>query len=166
MPRSGSWIFRIIAMLLFLGFLAMAQLQMHFLDFQGKAADSYPKDWPGGARNGRLAPCKGTPNCVSSQSPGTPFFIDPIPAGQKDTMERLSEVIRKMPGARIVERSREYLRATFRSRFFGFVDDVEFLFDEKNKVIHFRSASRLGSSDFGVNRKRMEEIRSLFTSKP
>jgi uncharacterized protein (DUF1499 family) len=67
-----------------------------------------------------------------------------------------------MPRARVVKDEGNYMHAEFTSRIFRFVDDVEFVIDDAHKVIHFRSASRLGYSDFGVNRKRMEEIRKRF----
>ena len=56
----------------------------------------------------------------------------------------------------------DYIRAEFRSRIFQFVDDVEFLFENQGNVIHVKSASRTGYSDFGVNRKRVEKIRAAF----
>lgn len=70
-------------------------------------------------------------------------------------------VIESMPRATIVERGPRTLRAEFRSRIFRFVDDVQFEIDETKQTIEFRSASRVGRKDFGVNRKRMETIRAL-----
>jgi uncharacterized protein (DUF1499 family) len=70
-----------------------------------------------------------------------------------------------MPRTTIVTLEEDYIRAEFKSRIFGFVDDVEFWFDDEQKVIHFRSASRVGYSDLGANRKRMEKIRERFHSK-
>jgi uncharacterized protein (DUF1499 family) len=63
-----------------------------------------------------------------------------------------------MPRSRLVSSRDGYLHAEFRSRLLGFVDDVEFSIDEAEQLIHFRSASRVGYSDLGVNRKRMEEF--------
>jgi uncharacterized protein (DUF1499 family) len=68
-----------------------------------------------------------------------------------------------MPRTDIVTLEEDYIHAECRSRIFGFVDDVEFWFDGANGVIHFRSASRMGYSDLGVNRKRMERIRKEFS---
>jgi uncharacterized protein (DUF1499 family) len=62
----------------------------------------------------------------------------------------------------IITKKDNYIHATFKSRIFRFVDDVEFYFDDKEKIVHFKSASRVGHSDLGVNRKRMEEIRKRF----
>jgi uncharacterized protein (DUF1499 family) len=64
---------------------------------------------------------------------------------------------------KVVTVKANYIHAEFRSRLFGFVDDVEFSFDEDPKTVHLRSASRTGYYDFGVNRKRMERIRAQFT---
>ncbi len=74
-------------------------------------------------------------------------------------MSRLKKVILSKPRTSIIEEKPNYLRAEFTSRIFRFVDDVEFLFDDSLKYIHVRSASRIGRSDLGVNRKRIEEIR-------
>ncbi len=90
--------------------------------------------------------------------------MDPIPyVGDADAaLTRLKAVLAARPRTTVVEQSGDYLRAEAVSRVFRFVDDVEFLLDRDAKAIHFRSASRLGRSDLGVNRKRMEEIRKAF----
>jgi uncharacterized protein (DUF1499 family) len=67
-----------------------------------------------------------------------------------------------MKRCRIIAMDDHYIHAEFTSAFFRFVDDVEFYFDSEAKIIHMRSASRIGYSDFGVNRKRLEKLRSLF----
>ena len=112
----------------------------------------------------RLAPCPRNPNCVSTQAPPGPQHMDPIPykGPLAEARERLEKVLRDHPRTRIVREEPGYLKAECRSAFFHFVDDVELLFDDEAKRIHFRSASRLGRKDFGVNRKRMEEIRAAF----
>lgn len=74
-------------------------------------------------------------------------------------MNRLRDILTNWPGARIVENSPEYLSVQFETRWLRFVDDAEFLLDPAAKVIHVRSASRLGRKDFGVNRARIEAIR-------
>ena len=112
----------------------------------------------------RLAPCPRNPNCVSTQAPPGPQHMDPIPYTGllAAARERLLKVLREHPRTRIVREEPDYLKAECRSAFFHFVDDVELLFDDGAKKIHFRSASRVGRKDFGVNRKRMEEIRAAF----
>lgn len=114
-----------------------------------------------GLVNGRLRPCPSSPNCVSTQAEDEGHRIAPF-RYQRDlatAIERLKEVVGGMSGARLVEERGGYLRFEFTSWLFRFVDDVEFLFDDASQTIHFRSASRVGYGDFGVNRKRMEEIR-------
>lgn len=112
----------------------------------------------------RLAACPETPNCVSTQATDGIHAMKPLPytSDTKEAMRVLIGVIRMMKRAEIVAQKENYLYAQFTSAFFRFVDDVEFSFNEERKIIHFRSASRLGKSDFGVNRKRMEEISSHF----
>jgi uncharacterized protein (DUF1499 family) len=80
----------------------------------------------------------------------------------EEARERLLRVLREHPRTTLVREEGDYLKAECRSAFFRFVDDVELVFDDAGKWIHFRSASRLGRKDFGVNRKRMEEIRRAF----
>jgi uncharacterized protein (DUF1499 family) len=113
---------------------------------------------------GRLAPCPRTPNCVSTQAPAGPQHMDPIPytGPLAQARAKLLEVLRNHPRTKIVIEEADYLKAECRSEIFRFVDDVEFLFDDAAKRIHFRSASHLGRKDFGVNRKRMEEITAAF----
>lgn len=120
-----------------------------------------------GVRNGRLAPCPTSPNCVSTQAEDREHWIAPISVTFQDPspIELLAELVREMPRTKIVEQSDVYLRAEFRSRVFRFCDDVEFYYEKDSGRIHFRSASRVGHSDLGVNRERMEHIRSLFLAK-
>jgi uncharacterized protein (DUF1499 family) len=84
--------------------------------------------------------------------------MEPLPYGDlEETRARLLALLGKK-NAKVVTVEPNYVHAEFRSAIFRFVDDVEFLFDDKAKRLHFRSASRLGRSDFGVNRKRMTEL--------
>ncbi len=112
----------------------------------------------------RLAPCPRTPNCVSTQASAGPQHLEPIPyVGQlAAARDRMLKILRDRPRTTIVREEADYLKAECRSALFRFVDDVEILFDDAAKRIHFRSASRVGRSDFGVNRNRMEEIRAAF----
>ena len=113
----------------------------------------------------RLKPCPDSPNCASSLSSDPRHRVAPIvytgsPAGAR---ERLLGVIRSMPRARIRSHEGPCLHVEFTSAVFGFVDDVEFFIDEAEKVIHVRSASRVGYWDLGANRRRVEEIRRMMT---
>ncbi len=75
-------------------------------------------------------------------------------------MAKLVALVKAMPRTTIVDSTDNYLYAEFASKLMGFVDDVEFYLDPAESVIQVRSASRLGESDLGVNRKRLEEIRA------
>ena len=110
-----------------------------------------------GVKDGKLAPCPGSPNCVSSQSADPQFNIDPLPP---ITIADLKTIVANMERTTIIEETDNYLYAEFKSKLMGYVDDVEFYLDSDANVIQVRSASRLGKSDLGVNRKRIEEIRS------
>ncbi len=119
---------------------------------------------PAGPDGGGLAPCPGTPNCVSSQSTDQRHAVAPLryEGAAGAAMQRLIEVIRGMKRARITTVRERYLHAEFTSLIFRFVDDVEFLLEEETQTIHLRSASRVGTSDLGVNRRRVEAIRSRY----
>jgi uncharacterized protein (DUF1499 family) len=114
-----------------------------------------------------LPPCPKSPNCVSTEAPreDTQHFIEPIPytGSAAEARQQLLDVIAAMPRTEIVTAEESYLHATFTSQVFRFVDDVQFVIDDASKMIHFRSAARLGQGDMGVNRDRMEEIRTRFT---
>jgi uncharacterized protein (DUF1499 family) len=114
-----------------------------------------------GVANDRLAPCPETPNCVCTQATDDEHRIDPIAFTEPSerAVERVKAAIGSIPRMKIVEEKDHYIRAEARSLIFRFVDDVEFLIDPEAKLIHFRSASRAGRSDLGVNRRRMELIR-------
>lgn len=117
-----------------------------------------------GVTGGRLAACPDSPNCVSSQSADPRHAIDPLryEGTAPKARERLVKALAGMKRARIVTAEERYIHAEFTSAFFRFVDDAAFLLDEGNRTIHVRSAARVGYSDFGVNRRRMEEIRTRF----
>jgi uncharacterized protein (DUF1499 family) len=115
-----------------------------------------------GVRAGRLAPCPEKPNCVSTQATDAAHRVAPISyAGTgAETMARLNSILAAMPRVTVITESADYLHAECKSALLGFVDDLELYVDNAAKVVHMRSASRLGYSDLGVNRKRLEEIRS------
>ena len=112
----------------------------------------------------KLAPCPNSPNCVSSQSVDAKHAVAPL--RYSGTIEaathRLLDIIRAQKRAKIVQISGNYMHAEFTSALFGFVDDVEFLIDDTAKVIHVRSASQVGYYDLGVNRQRVNNLRSRF----
>jgi uncharacterized protein (DUF1499 family) len=113
-----------------------------------------------GVSNGKLAACPGSPNCVNSQGDDAKSKIASLP---NVAISRIKEVIESMERSKIISETDNYLYAEFTSKLMGYVDDVEFYLDNSANVVHVRSASRLGKSDLGVNRKRIEEIRAKLT---
>ncbi|MDZ8140252.1 MAG: DUF1499 domain-containing protein [Nostoc sp. DedQUE04] len=114
-----------------------------------------------GVDNGHLSSCPASNNCVVSQNADETHAIDPIPyhVDRNAAREILLKVIGVVPRTEIVEQTDNYIHALSKSRIFKFVDDVEFYLPPNESVIHLRSASRVGESDLGVNRRRAEQIR-------
>ena len=117
-----------------------------------------------GVKAGRLAPPKRTPNCVSSQADASDaeHYVAPIAfkGSALDAMAAVRKAVESMQGSTVIRDEGNYFYAEFRTKVMRFVDDVEFVFDGKAGLIHVRSASRLGRRDFGVNRARVEALRS------
>ena len=115
-----------------------------------------------GVSEAGLAPCPSSPNCVSSDARDTGHGVDALrfapPAGE--AWDAAREVVLNLPRTRIVDEQPAYLRAECRSAFFGFVDDLELQLRPSTGVIAVRSASRIGYFDLGVNRRRVERIRT------
>ncbi len=114
-----------------------------------------------GVRDGRLKPSPGTPNAVCSQARDGRHEIAPLTYATtaQRAMEALVGIVEATARTRIVSRTSDYLYAEYASTLLGFVDDVEFWFEPNTKLIQVRSASRVGHSDFGVNRARIEAVR-------
>jgi uncharacterized protein (DUF1499 family) len=114
-----------------------------------------------GLQDGQFAPCPDQPNCVVSQGADEAHQIDPIPYNRDRAAahDLLVKVLGVVPRTEIVAQTDDYIRAKATSRLMGFVDDLEFYFPKEESVIHLRSAARLGESDLGVNRRRLEQIR-------
>lgn len=112
---------------------------------------------------GQLAPCEDRPNCVSTQSASKTHAIVPFTYSKslQDAMNSLRQEVLKMPRSSLVKIEGAYMHFEFRSRVIQAIDDVEFYFDDQTKTVQFRSATRLGHSDWGENRKRMEQIRNV-----
>ena len=108
-------------------------------------------------------PCPDTPNCVSSLAMDPAKKVEPFPlrGDTSRSLELLTGVIRSMPRTTIVSTSADRIEAEFRS-LLGFVDDILFVVNSDEDVIHVRSASRKGSWDLGVNRRRVERIRRKY----
>lgn len=119
-----------------------------------------------GLKDGRFAPCPDKPNCVSTFASDEEHKIEPISftGSAAEAKARLKAVLAKMSRAHIVSEKENYLHVEFTSLIWRFVDDVQFYIDDNAKLIHFKSASRIGHSDLGANRNRMEKIRKLFVA--
>ncbi len=132
---------------------------------QGSAPDDL------GVRDGRLKPPSASPNSVSSQAqlhPQHPRHVEAQIAPLRYTGDgaaafaHLQGLMEATPGATIVKREAGYLYATYTTSVLRFVDDVEFWLDPAGGAIQVRSASRLGKSDLGANRARIEALREKF----
>jgi uncharacterized protein (DUF1499 family) len=119
-----------------------------------------------GVRDGRLAPCPNTPNCVCSYDADAQHKIEPLTyrSSASEAMVALKQIIQSLERTQIVTESDNYLYVEFTSKLMKFVDDVEFYAEPASQVIQVRSASRLGKSDLGVNRQRIELIRNKFAA--
>lgn len=156
----------------FVIWIALAVVAVLLVARFGAFSGSAPGDL--GVRDGKLKPPAKTPNSVSSQAelwPDAPqreaARIAPIALGGSDgkaTIEKIAQVVEDLPGAQIVEKRDDYLYARFTTSLLRFVDDVEFWFDPAAQVVQVRSASRIGRTDFGVNRARIENIRARLTT--
>jgi len=158
MPR---WTLYVAAGLLLLALLGLAAGRLGML--AGKA----PADL--GVREGRLKAPSTSPNSVSSQAalwPGHPQLayasIAPlaVAGAAAAAMAKVRSVVESTPGARVVQANGDYLRAEFTTPLMRYTDDVEFWFDSAAGVVQVRSASRLGESDIGANRARVEALRA------
>lgn len=116
--------------------------------------------------DGRLRPCPDSPNCVCSEYREGDAFVEPFDdSGSAATAWRVLRRAVTETGGEIQQTRADYMRATYTTRFMRFVDDVEFRPAADEGVIHVRSASRVGHSDFGVNRRRVERLREVFRSR-
>jgi len=116
-----------------------------------------------GIKDGRLSACPASPNCVSSDAADDAHAVAPfqLVALPEQGWRAVRNAIGALPRTKIVTASDDYLHAECTSAVFGFVDDLELHLRPAEKLIAVRSASRLGYSDLGVNRKRVEGLRLL-----
>ncbi len=117
-----------------------------------------------GLKTGKFIDCPESPNCVSTFANTEDAKMDPISfsGSAQEAKAKLLQILSDTKRTNIIVDQDNYLHVEFTSAFFRFVDDVEFFIDDKSKKIHFRSASRLGYSDLGANRKRMDAIVSAW----
>mgnify|MGYP006169635247 FL=1 len=132
----------------------MKKSLLALLPFLSACAGEPPQDI--GVRDGRLIACPESPNCVSSYESSEEHSI----AALDGNLSQIQQILVAIDGANIVKQSSNYLYAEFTSSLMGYVDDVEFLYDAANNTTQVRSASRVGYSDMGANRSRIEAIRT------
>ncbi len=139
-----------------IGLLVVAVLLLVFRFFsEGTKSQSMSPDL--GLKNGQLMACPESPNCVSSYETSETHSTSSID-GDSATLSKLATYIEALEGAKIIEQTPEYVYATYQSKLFGFVDDLELYFDGEH--IQVRSASRVGYSDLGANLKRVEQLKA------
>lgn len=126
----------------------------------GSGCSSVPPKNLGVQENGTLADCPSSPNCVSSFAPASDktHFIAPLKADSED-WNMLRQYLKKKPRFKIVKHERDYIHVEATTSIMHFVDDLELLFQPAQKLIQVRSASRIGYSDFGKNRSRVQHLR-------
>ena len=106
-----------------------------------------------------LQPCPRKPNCVCSfENPkDKTHYIKPRQIAV-NPIEKIKSHLEKQSGYKLLAHEERYLKFEYTSSFFKFTDDIEFLYAEVDKRLHYRSASRVGYSDLGANRKRLNEL--------
>ena len=147
-------------------YIALSICFLGFCYFLFLLTHSIPNDLPFnlGLKNKLLLPCSVTPNCVSSQEINSQKYIKPITFENSldQAKNRIYQVINNLRGTKIIIQEDLYWHVEFTTQLLRFIDDVEFYFDRSQSLIHVRSASRRGYWDLGVNRRRVETIRSRF----
>lgn len=111
-----------------------------------------------------LPPCPNKPNCISTMETAEVHAVEAIPfiGSVEDAKAKIKKASDSIGRNTLIKETPNSLVYEFKSLIFRFVDDVEFRFDDTTKKIHFRSASRIGHSDWGANRKRMSQIRTKY----
>lgn len=120
-----------------------------------------------GVSNSRLAPCPASPNCLSSDDHDSAHKTPPFQLEKPAAIvwKIVRELVANLPCTQIINETSDYFHAECRSSVFGFVDDLELHLRPSARVIAVRSAARLGYSDFGVNRRRVELLRAALISR-
>jgi uncharacterized protein (DUF1499 family) len=116
-----------------------------------------------GVRGARLSPCPTSPNCVSSDATDPSKQVPPfrLAISSPEAWQIARSIVAALPRTEVVTQTPDYLHVECSSALFGFVDDLELHLRASDRLIAVRSASRLGYEDLGVNRARVEELRSL-----
>lgn len=117
-----------------------------------------------GVNNSELAPMPSSPNAVSTQTDDEDKKVEPFEfkGDLENSKKVIIDVLDKIDKVKIVKNEEDYIYSVFETKTMKYKDDVEFYFDKENKLIHFRSASRIGYSDMGLNKERYEKIRKMY----
>jgi uncharacterized protein (DUF1499 family) len=119
-----------------------------------------------GLHDGQLSPCPESPNCVQTFDPEDKgHYREPLTMeGEdlEDTRKLILKTVESMPRTEVIVNEGYYIHVTYTTPVFRFIDDVEFLIDDSAGLVHYRSASRVGYSDLGVNSRRMKEFTDLY----
>lgn len=117
-----------------------------------------------GLVEGRLRDMPKKDNAVSSQTDIKEKFVEPLSFKEDLQNSKLiiNNIIKNYEGSKIITDEQNYMHIVFTTGKMRYKDDVELLFDETNNLIHYRSESRIGYSDMGLNRKRYENIKNLY----
>lgn len=153
MPRHMLLPAVVIALLLF-GVAALAWLAWASRRMEGAPLEE-----------GTLPECPGTPNCVSSLATREGQRVPTLDVEGDDALDRIAAALAQMPRIEVVERTAFGLRAVAKSRIFGFADDIHVVRNPAGPGYHVRAAARVGHSDFGVNRRRIERLGELLGSR-
>ncbi|CAE6927583.1 hypothetical protein ACOMICROBIO_NCLOACGD_03162 [Vibrio sp. B1ASS3] len=108
------------------------------------------------------SPCGDKPNCVSTQDTREEYNLTPFTLTESTNIDVIEQVTLELPGAKTAVKEGNYLRIECTSKIMRFVDDLELKIEGDQLIV--RSESRVGYSDFGVNRKRAEQLRSLLAN--
>lgn len=108
------------------------------------------------------SPCGDKPNCVSTQDTREEYNLTPFTLTESTNIDAIEQVALELPGAKTAVKEGNYLRIECTSKIMRFVDDLELKIEGDQLFV--RSESRVGYSDFGVNRKRAEQLRSLLAN--
>ncbi|TMX72930.1 DUF1499 domain-containing protein [Vibrio rotiferianus] len=108
------------------------------------------------------SPCGDKPNCVSTQDTREEYNLTPFTLTESTNIDAIEQVALELPGAKTAVKEGNYLRIECTSKIMRFVDDLELKIEDNQLIV--RSESRVGYSDFGVNRKRAEQLRALLAN--
>lgn len=117
-----------------------------------------------GLLDGRLRACPASPNCVCSEGSSGEHQIAAFPyrGDRASTEAALRRALGSLERSHVLQGHGDYWHVQSVSALFRFIDDVEFRFDDAAQLVQVRSASRVGYSDLGVNRKRIEHLRERY----